>query len=437
MRQFLVLSIAILSLAVSQVRGADDTAAVRIRFGMKDTDNTDWSGTVTPSSGKVESIRGWRWMPGDKADGNSFTVMSRRQQAQSAAERKQVAAWNQMPMTDNGILVSMSAIKPDTEIAFDTKQAKATFKLAGVPYGKRLSLAEGNVMVERVPVASTVASSNEDEDYPAVATAKDGTLYLANLSFKHGKDFEGNRERPATPESAPNVGPLAVGEVRHIEKPDDFDYLAQPTEGEQVYLRIYRNGAWGEPVAVTDGKLELYRPAIAVDGNGRVWVFYSAHSGADKNLDYGNWELMARSFDANGKDPREAVNVSQAEGADFMPAATTDSKGKVHVTWVGSRKTNFNIFAAAQEGDGFSKAQRVTQASGNQWEPAIVADKGGNVIVAWDSYQKGDYDVYCAKRGSDGKFAAPQAVAASLSFEVRPSMACDAQGQIWFAWEES
>ena len=47
---------------------------------------------------------------------------------------------------------------------------------------------------------------------------------------------------------------------------------------------------------MTDGEHELYRPAIAVAGDGRVWVFYSAHLDADKNLDYGNWELLARSF---------------------------------------------------------------------------------------------------------------------------------------------
>jgi hypothetical protein len=51
--------------------GDEPTAALRIRFGMKDKQGTDWSGTITPSAGKVESIRGWRWSGDDAAEGNA------------------------------------------------------------------------------------------------------------------------------------------------------------------------------------------------------------------------------------------------------------------------------------------------------------------------------------------------------------------------------
>src|SRR5439155_21410739 len=103
--------------------------------------------------------------------------------------------------------------------------------------------------------------------------------------------------------------------------------------------------------------------AIAVGGNGRVWIFHSAHLDADKNLDYGNWELLARSFDSSGQNPGPVINLSDSPGSDFMPAAATDSDGKVWVTWVGGRETNFNIFAAAQDGDHFSAPQRLSKSA--------------------------------------------------------------------------
>ena len=40
-----------------------------------------------------------------------------------------------------------------------------------------------------------------------------GRIALAYLTFTHGKDFQGARERPATPESGPVSGPLAAGQV--------------------------------------------------------------------------------------------------------------------------------------------------------------------------------------------------------------------------------
>src|SRR4051812_31982575 len=180
---------------------ASELVTLRIRFGMKDQDNTDWSGTLALSSGKVESIRGWRWMPGDKAEGNAFTVMTRRQAAQSEAERKRIQAGGKLPIKENGIIVTLSGVTLDTQVSLDTKPGKASFKIAELPVGARLSKLDDNLQVERVPVVTPLAESAADEDYPAVATARDGTVYLVYLAFTRGKDFQGKRERPTTPES--------------------------------------------------------------------------------------------------------------------------------------------------------------------------------------------------------------------------------------------
>ena len=51
-------SVILVALLLSTTAHAQEPmAALRIRFGMKDKQPTDWSGTLTPSAGKVESIR--------------------------------------------------------------------------------------------------------------------------------------------------------------------------------------------------------------------------------------------------------------------------------------------------------------------------------------------------------------------------------------------
>lgn len=427
----------IVSLLLISIANAEESVALRFRFGMKDTDGTDWSGKLVLSGGEVKSIRGWRWMPGDHASGDTFTVHTRRQPAQSRAERQRAQRGERMPMQDNGIVAVLSGVNNDTEVTFDALPGKAAFKLGDLPFGKRLRLLDDNLTVERCPAPQALAESLEDEDYPSAAVAKDGTIYVAYLSFKRGEDFQGVRERPATPESGPVTGPTAVGEVRRIDKPEDLDYLAQPTGGEQVYLRICKNGAWSDPIPVTDGKLELYRPAIALGSGGKVWVFYSAHVDADKNLDHGNWELMAAGFDAQGKKAGDAVNVSKSAGSDFMPAAATDSDGHAAVTWVGGRDKNFHVFIAREKDGQFDGPTRLSAPDSNAWEPAIAAGANGQLTVAWDTYAKGDYDVYCATRNTDGGFGEAQPVAASLNFEVRPSLAYDKTGLLWIAYEMS
>ena len=414
---------------------ADDLVTLRIRFGSRDQQPTDWSGQLSPAAGSVVSIRGWRWMQDDAADGNSWSVRTRRKPAQGAGERARVAAGQKLPITDNGIIVTLRDCPVDEPVTFETKPATVTFTIDQLAYGETLTKAEGNVQIERVPTVSDLASTHADEDYPAAVTAPDGTVYAVYLAFTRGRDFQGAREELATPESPAAQG--AATQARMIEKPADLAYLAQPAGGEQLYLRVHRDGAWGDPIAVTDGTQELYRPAIAVDGEGRVWVIYSAHLDADENLDHGNWELLARSFAADGSDASEVVTISGAAGTDFMPAATTDARGQVWVTWVGARDDRFHVFTAHQHGGHFSKPERVSQFSGNEWEPAIAADAHGNLAVAWDTFEKGDYDVYVASRGADGKLGAPEAVAASLGFEVRPSITFDSDQRLWVAYEYS
>ncbi len=447
-----LIALATLTCALSAVAADTDSVTLRIRFGMKDAEGQDWSGRVTATPGKVAAIRGWRWTPMDKAEGNSWTVRTRQIPAQSSAQRERVKAGKPMPIGDNGVVVTLNDVLPSSEIVITTKPGEVKFKLNDLPYGKRLLQLGGNLEVERAPVSVVIADTPADEDYPAAVAGKDGTVYVAYVAFTHGKDFPAVRETLATPDVKPATDPE---KARLIARPEDFDYLAQATGGDQVLLRIRKGGEWGAPIPVSEAGGDVYRPAIALDGSGRVWIFYSSHVGADANLDHGNWELMARCY-AGGK-VGKPVNVSNAPGPDFAPAAATDAAGNVVVTWMGGRGASFDIFAATQTGDNFGPpvpisgipagdssatcvCRPVTDSGAppsNEWDPAIAADKNGNVAIAWDTYAKGDHDICLILRGADGTFGKPMAVAATLNFEVRPALAYDGQGDLWIVWEQS
>ena len=50
----MMLAVTLLAFLSAHVYADDSTAALRIRFGFKDKQPTDWSGAITPASGKVE-----------------------------------------------------------------------------------------------------------------------------------------------------------------------------------------------------------------------------------------------------------------------------------------------------------------------------------------------------------------------------------------------
>jgi hypothetical protein len=50
---------------------------VRIRFGLKDQENTVWSGSAEVDSGRVDRISGWRFQFSDSVEGNAWKAETR------------------------------------------------------------------------------------------------------------------------------------------------------------------------------------------------------------------------------------------------------------------------------------------------------------------------------------------------------------------------
>ena len=105
---------------------------------------------------------------------------------------------------------------------------------------------------------------------------------------------------------------------------------------------------------------------MAVDGEGRLWVFWSA------NVD-DNWDLYARSAPASaGPQP---IRITTAPGSDFHHVAATDSEGRVWLAWQSFGEDNSDIFVARQEGDALRQADGRRRRPGNEWTPAIAASR--------------------------------------------------------------
>ena len=261
-------------------------------------------------------------------------------------------------------------------------------------------------MFDRVPPVQRLSNSPDEQDYPAAATGKDGSVWIAWMEFKHNPDH--NRLR-----------------ANLTEAPANFDRYKEPSGGDQIFARRYTGGSWGEPIAITEAGGDLYRPAIAIDGSGRAWVFWSGNEN-------GNFDIWARVVD-NGK-PGARVRISSEAGSDIDPVAAVDSNGRVWVAWQGWRNGRAAIFAASQSGDSFSRPAAVSSSAANEWNPAIGASSDGRVSVAWDSYRNGNYDVML-RTATNGSWGKETAAVASAAYEAYPSIAYDKAGRLWVAYE--
>ncbi|HEY3840556.1 MAG TPA: hypothetical protein VGL72_28485, partial [Bryobacteraceae bacterium] len=383
------------ALAIVPAFGA---VSVRLQLGVGDTKSTAWDGGITAGGARIKTVEPWRF------EGTDTLLPDNRWQASTHQIRLFGQRGPNRPFVPNGVVVTLEGETSDSSIEVRTSQGNFTVRLSEIPYGTTKSYLDGKAHADRVPPAVRLTDSPDEQDYPAMAAGKDGTVWLAYMEFKHHPEH--NR-------------------IRNTAKISD-DLTAKPG-GDQVWLQRYANGNWSAPVAITDAGGDLYRPAVAVDGKGRPWVFWSANQ-------KGNFDIWGRLVD--GMKPGATVRLSSEVGSDIDAAATTDSNGRVWVAWQGWRNGKANIFAVAQEGDSFSKAATVATSAGNEWNPAIAADGTGHVTVAWDSYRNGQYDIFFRTASAPGAWGKEMPGAATARYEAYPSLAYDPAGVLWMAYEE-
>ena len=384
---------------------AQAAVGVRVIFGLTDQAEVKWDGSAAARGGHIASIEPWRFEGSDALSGNSWTASTHI--VRLFGGRGLFGNTVQLPYVANGVVLYLDDASENTSIDVTTAQGNFSIRLSDVPYGKTASALNNRVMVDRIPPVTQLTSSPEEQDYPAAIADKSGNVWVAYMEFKHNPDHNRLRANPTQPIT-------------------DFSQLKAPTGGDQVMLMKIAGGKAGEPIAVTPGGGDLYRPAIAMDGSGRVWVFWSQN-------DRGNFDVWGRVIDS-GK-PGATVRISNAAGSDVDAVAAADSQGRVWVAWQGWRNGKAAIFASSQNGNRFSSSAAVSSSTGDEWNPAIAADGSGRVTVAWDSYRNGNYDVYM-RTANSGAWGAETPVAASARYEAYPSIAYDPAGLLWVAYEQ-
>lgn len=397
-------------------------SSFRILLGLRDSQPTHWDGSLSVSHGTVARLEPWRPENNDSLQGTSRWRISTHELVLQPIEYvflgipppvmlngKYVFSGDTKPVVANGVVATFSRLALDSTVQVNTIQGNFQFRPGELTHGSALKLLGGSVMVDRVPPSQQVTQPPGDHDYPAAGSDREGNVWVAYVKFSPNPKFLGIRTNTPQPVT-------------------DFDALAEPTGGDQVFLVCYSGGVWGKPTPVSEPQGDVYRPAVAVDGEGRVWVFWSSNHG-------GNSDLYARSFkDGQGGD---VSRLTADRGADLTPVATSDARGRVWVAWQAFRGGRGEIHAVRQEGAGYSAEMVVAASASNEWNPAIAASASGEVTIAWDSYRKGDYDVYMRTYDATGHAGEEKPVAATRRYEAYPTLAYDPSGRLWVAWEES
>lgn len=351
----------------------------RILFGGADTAVVDWSGElrVAPGSativaayhfGAKEKYAATSWQAGNQWDGR--LQMTPQDEAVFPKTR-----WK-------GVVADIDG-GAGTRVTIATKQGTVEFQPAAVRYKSPLSLLDGRIRVERVPRTDSVSADRADEDYPALAAAPDGRVWVAWISFDGKSDV-----------------------IKVRSSPDGKEWLPEET--------------------LTPQRGEYYQVALAAPRPGELIAVWSA-------IEKGAVHLFAREL-ANGT--WSAVRrLTDGPGPNTFPRMATGPNGLTALVWQSGAGGHTDVALQWRREGKWTEPVHVTGHPASDWEPAVAIDSRGETAVAWDSYRHGNYDIFLRRYSANGGVGPVERITASPDFEAHVSIVFDPRDRLWMAWD--
>jgi hypothetical protein len=402
-----------------------DVISVRLLLGVGDRTVQPWNGKVSIDRGEVVAIDGYRFRAGDKLEGRTAweadshlirkNVPAKVAAAKAARKKAVPKAVMKGPSTlgpevvPNGVVLDLKA-PGDAILSVDTEQGRFQVPLAELSDGAPHRYLDRRVEAQRVPPRAPLAEGPDPEDFPAAAADPKGGAWVAYVVHK-----------PRGPEVLESF----------TERPRNLADFAPEGGGDQVRLLRFAGGKAGEPLDVTGPGLDVWRPSVAVDGEGKVVVAWSQNES-------GNWDIYRRTYDPDRSSWSEVKRLTTTPGTDTDIVLASHPKLGVWMAWQSWRDGQADIYLGAIEGAEGEMPYRVSRTPASEWSPALAIGADGHAFIAFDTYRAGNYDVVLhevaltAGHGEGREIT----IADSDRYEARPVVAVDPRGRAWVAYEE-
>lgn len=381
-----LVAIALSYVSAQNVAPPPQRTAIRIGFGERQDRETDYSGSLSLSTGHVVELIPWRFFGGDQLDGtNAWKLVTRRAALENQPDQPRPlsspgAVQNVVPKSVTAVLDAPASASATVR----TRRGTYSFRLDDLKGAKILSFENGDVTVQVVPAPVRVSSieKTQEHDYPSLAIAADGAAWTAWQVYENG--------------------------------------------GDRVLVAHSTANGWSPAEPLTPASQDIFKTAIAEDARHRMWVVWSQREGDV-------WNLVARSYD--GRTWTAARKLTNGNGPNAFHKLVRDRAGNLHLVWIAYMNAESHVMWSKLSGDTWSTAREISGASA--WMPDAAGDSNGNLYVAWDSYRTGNYDIFLRRIAADGSMGPVEQITKSPLFQAHASIAIDKADRVWLAWDES
>jgi len=191
---------------------------------------------------------------------------------------------------------------------------------------------------------------------------------------------------------------------------------------------------------------DQYDPAIAVDGNGVIYVVFEDERNANciQDIYFARSTDGGTSFEANVK-----VNDDPTRWRRQYDPSIAVHDGNIYVVWEDDRDHVgiYDVYFARSTDGGahFGTNVKLNDNSAwyiQQWDPVIAVDKDGNIYVAFEDGRDriGFYSIYFTKSTDGGATFSPNIKVSdctnSLADQYDPCIAAHESGNVYIAFED-
>ncbi|HEV2358082.1 MAG TPA: hypothetical protein VGZ23_10800 [bacterium] len=215
--------------------------------------------------------------------------------------------------------------------------------------------------------------------------------------------------------------------------------------GTQVLLAASRDGGghWVPLGQASDGPVASRLAALAADAAGRVHVVWTRYDDGVGKVYYREWAPSARGGPAGGwLAPQRRISPEGLYAG--YPAVALDRAGRPRVVWYGIRAgptpaptrhgSIYEILSTEYDGRTWSPPVLVSTGVPDSINPALASDFTGRLHAVWYQYDGRVYQVRYAAYGAG--WGAPEGVSRTPSDEFNPDVAVDARGGLALVWEQ-
>jgi hypothetical protein len=172
----------------------------------------------------------------------------------------------------------------------------------------------------------------------------------------------------------------------------------------EIYASSCKNGAWSEPVKITNSNANKLHPVLELAPDGRRWAFWSA-----VDLNGISIEYATAAQDSAWSEPKQMeLNQNSA----ITPSVLIEDSGAVWLVWAGNSGSQDEIYFSRYVNSAWEEPAAVHPA--NQVpdiKPEISRNSSGQIEVRWLGVRDGRYKLLASTYSSAGGWSAEQEIA--------------------------